>query len=52
MGTLNLPESSLIYLDTSAIIYSVEKIPDYFSLLEPMSLAAQQLLFLLELVGS
>jgi predicted nucleic acid-binding protein len=36
VGSLNLPESSLIYLDTSAIIYSAERIPDYFSLLEPM----------------
>jgi predicted nucleic acid-binding protein len=36
MGALNLPESSCIYLDTSAVIYSVERVPDYFSLLEPM----------------
>lgn len=36
MGSLNLPESCLIYLDTSVVIYSVERVPDYFSLLEPM----------------
>lgn len=36
MGTLNLPSSSLVYVDTSIIIYSVEKFPDYYATLEPM----------------
>ncbi|NET61651.1 MAG: PIN domain-containing protein [Symploca sp. SIO2E6] len=36
MGELNLPESSLVYLDTQIIIYSVEKHPTYWSLLQPM----------------
>ena len=29
MGQLNLPSSSLIYLDTVAIIYSIERFPEY-----------------------
>ncbi|GAB4203501.1 MAG: PIN domain-containing protein [Coleofasciculaceae cyanobacterium] len=36
MGTLNLPSSSLVYVDTSIIIYSVEKFPDYYATLKPM----------------
>jgi hypothetical protein len=36
MGQLNLPPSSLIYLDTVAIIYSLERFPDYAILLDPM----------------
>jgi predicted nucleic acid-binding protein len=36
MGQLNLPPSSLIYLDTVAIIYSIERFPEYITLLEPM----------------
>lgn len=36
MGTLNIPRSSLVYLDTSIIIYSVEKLSEYYSLLEPI----------------
>lgn len=36
MGTLNLPSSSLVYVDTSIIIYSVEKFPDYYATLEPI----------------
>jgi hypothetical protein len=36
MGRLNIPDSSRIYLDTSVAIYSIEKLPNYFSLLEPM----------------
>jgi len=41
MGKLTLPRSGLIYLDTSPVIYSVEKIEPYHSLLQPMWLAAQ-----------
>ncbi len=36
MGALTLPESGLIYLDTSPIIYAVEKIPPYDDLLRPL----------------
>ncbi len=36
MGQLNLPPSSLIYLDTVAIIYSIERFPGYDTLLDPM----------------
>ena len=35
MGTLTLPSSGHIYLDSSAIIYSVERIEPHFSLLAP-----------------
>ena len=36
MGTLNIPASSLVYVDTSIVIYSVEKFPEYLLLLEPL----------------
>jgi predicted nucleic acid-binding protein len=36
MGRLTLPESSLVYVDTVVVIYSIEKFPGYFSLLDPM----------------
>lgn len=36
MGQLSLPESGLIYVDTGVVIYSIEKFPSYFSLLEPL----------------
>lgn len=36
MGTLAIPESSLVYVDTAIVIYSVEKVPDYFPALEPL----------------
>ena len=35
MGTLTLPSSGSIYLDTSAIIYSVERNEPYLTLLAP-----------------
>ncbi|MCY3921242.1 MAG: type II toxin-antitoxin system VapC family toxin [Chloroflexi bacterium] len=35
MGSLILPQSGSIYLDTSAFIYSVERHEPYFSLLAP-----------------
>jgi predicted nucleic acid-binding protein len=41
MGQLTLPTSGLVYLDADVIIYSVEKIEPYWSLLQPMWLAAQ-----------
>jgi hypothetical protein len=41
MGSLNLPQAGLVYLDTDAIIYSVEKIAPYSALLSPLWQAAQ-----------
>lgn len=40
MGSLTLPASGIIYLDTSPVIYSVEKHPDFFPLLTPLWVAA------------
>ena len=37
MGKLNIPKNSRVYLDTSIIIYSIEKFSDYFPLLQPLS---------------
>jgi predicted nucleic acid-binding protein len=36
LGSLDIPAASRVYVDTSVIIYSIEKFPCYFSLLEPM----------------
>lgn len=36
MGTLNIPNSNLVYVDTSPVIYSVEKFPEYLPLLSPL----------------
>lgn len=36
MGKLNIPAASILYVDTAIIIYSIEKFPNYFPLLEPM----------------
>ncbi len=41
MGTLNIPASSLVYVDTSTVIYSVEKFPEYVPLLAPLWLRLQ-----------
>ncbi len=41
MEQLILPPSGLVYVDTDIVIYSVEKIEPYSSLLRPMWLAAQ-----------
>ena len=41
MGALTLPASGLVYLDTMILIYTVERYPAYWSLLEPLWLAAQ-----------
>jgi predicted nucleic acid-binding protein len=41
VGSLTLPASGLVYVDANAIIYSVEKLEPYFTLLQPMWLAAQ-----------
>jgi predicted nucleic acid-binding protein len=50
MGSITLPQSGHVYLDTSPIIYSVEKIDPYRSLLQPLWVAAQNGQF--TLVGS
>ena len=41
MGTLNLPPAGVVYVDTAPIIYSVEKHPDYWALMQPLWVAAQ-----------
>jgi len=41
VGTLKLPSSGLVYLDTQAVIYSVETHADYWPLLEPVWQAAE-----------
>jgi predicted nucleic acid-binding protein len=42
MGQLRLPASGSVYVDTSAVIYSVEKIDPYWTVLQPLWQAAQQ----------
>ena len=41
MGPLELPRAGLIYIDSSSLIYSVERVEPYRSLLEPMWEQAQ-----------
>jgi predicted nucleic acid-binding protein len=41
MGVVPLPASGLVYIDTVTLIYSVERYPAYWPLLEPLWLAAQ-----------
>ncbi len=41
MGSLNLPESGRIYFDANAVIYSVEKLEPFWSVLEPAWQAAK-----------
>ena len=41
MGALNLPPSGIVYIDTMTLIYTVERYPAYWPLLEPMWRAAQ-----------
>lgn len=41
MGALTLPSSGPIYVDTMTVIYAVERLPNYASLLQPLWLAAQ-----------
>lgn len=36
MGQLNIPDHSLVYVDTAILIYTVEKIPNYAQILEPL----------------
>jgi predicted nucleic acid-binding protein len=41
VGTLTLPAAGSVYVDANAVIYAVEKIEPYHSLLAPLWLAAQ-----------
>ena len=41
MGSLNLPSSGVIYVDTAPVIYTVEKHLDYFALLDPLWAASE-----------
>ena len=41
MGALTLPASGLVYIDTMTLIYTVERFPAYWHLLEPLWQAAQ-----------
>jgi predicted nucleic acid-binding protein len=41
MGALSLPASGLVYIDTMTVIYTVERYPKYWPLLEPLWLTAQ-----------
>ena len=41
MGTLNLPASGSVYVDANVVIYAVEKIDPFATLLQPLWLAAQ-----------
>ena len=41
MGALTLPASGVVYIDTMTLIYTVERYPAYWPLLEPLWLAAQ-----------
>lgn len=35
MGSLTLPAGGAVYVDAMAVIYTVERFPDYWPLLEP-----------------
>ncbi len=41
MGSLTVPSAGLVYLDANPIIYSVEKHPVYWPLLQPLWQAAK-----------
>lgn len=42
MGELTLPEQGLVYLDSNAIIYSVEKVPEYWPKPKPVWTASAE----------
>ena len=42
MGALTVPASGLVYFDANSVIYSVEKHPVYWPLLEPLWHAAKR----------
>jgi hypothetical protein len=39
---MSLPTAGAIYLDTNTVIYSMEKHPEYWAIMRPLWLAAQQ----------
>jgi hypothetical protein len=41
MGALTLPASGLVYIDAMTLIYTVERYPVYWPLVEPLWQAAQ-----------
>lgn len=41
MGSITIPSAGQVYLDANAVIYSVEKHPVYWPLLQPLWLAAK-----------
>lgn len=41
MGALSVPTSGIVYVDTMIVIYTVERYPAYWPLLEPLWQAAQ-----------
>lgn len=41
MGAMTLPASGRVYIDTSILIYTVERFPAYWHLIEPLWLATQ-----------
>ncbi|MCC6418351.1 MAG: PIN domain-containing protein [Gemmataceae bacterium] len=41
MGSLTVPSSGLVYFDANSVIYSVEKHPTYWPLLQPLRYAAK-----------
>ena len=42
MGALSLPDAGFVYVDANTVIYAVERIDPYRTLLEPLWQAAQQ----------
>lgn len=42
MGSLIVPSAGLVYLDANSVIYSVEKQPSYWPLLQPLWQAAKR----------
>jgi predicted nucleic acid-binding protein len=50
VGSLAIPSAGLVYLDTNPVIYSVEKHPVYWPLLQPLWQAARGKT--IEIVGS
>lgn len=41
MGQLSIPQAGIVYLETSCLIYTVERNPDFYPLLVPLWAAAQ-----------
>jgi hypothetical protein len=40
VGAITVPSSGLVYLDANSFIYSVEKHPDFWPLIQPLWRAA------------